>query len=243
MFHVEMQQMESPSKVGVNGRPIKMVPTTEVRKGKSPPATNTSKMINSTRRNVNGVRRVNGVGLVKRVPARPLKKSSSSKELPPIEGLKVLPSDEGFSWANENYNSFQRSVDVWTFVLLLRLRVLFDNAKWSYLRGFTEDKQRNRRQKTASWLRERVLQLGPTFIKLGQLSSTRSDLFPQEFVNELAKLQDRVPAFSPSKAKNFIETELGAPIDQLFKEFEDLPIAAASLGQVLLHICIPFPSA
>lgn len=49
--------------------------------------------------------------------------------------------------------------------------------------------QKIRRRKTASWLRERVLQLGPTFIKLGQLSSTRSDLFPKEFVEELAKLQ------------------------------------------------------
>jgi aarF domain-containing kinase len=49
--------------------------------------------------------------------------------------------------------------------------------------------QKVQRQKTASWLREQVLQLGPTFIKLGQLSSTRSDLFPREFVDELAKLQ------------------------------------------------------
>jgi hypothetical protein len=49
--------------------------------------------------------------------------------------------------------------------------------------------QKIRRRKTAAWLREQVLQLGPTFIKLGQLSSTRSDLFPKEFVDELAKLQ------------------------------------------------------
>lgn len=49
--------------------------------------------------------------------------------------------------------------------------------------------QKTKRRQTASWLRERVLQLGPTFIKLGQLSSTRSDLFPQEFVDELSKLQ------------------------------------------------------
>lgn len=49
--------------------------------------------------------------------------------------------------------------------------------------------QRKRRKRTASWLRERVLQLGPTFIKLGQLSSTRSDLFYREYVEELAKLQ------------------------------------------------------
>lgn len=46
-------------------------------------------------------------------------------------------------------------------------------------------------------------------------------------------IQDRVPAFSPAKARAFIETELGAPINILFKEFEDRPIAAASLGQVL----------
>ncbi|KAE8075507.1 hypothetical protein FH972_014217 [Carpinus fangiana] len=185
---------------------------------------------------------INGANLVRRqpsTPAAPLRtpKVRDSKQLdPPVEELKVLPSDEGFSWANENYNSLQRSADVWSFVVSLRVRVLLDNAKWAYLGGFTEDKQKNRRRKTASWLRERVLQLGPTFIKLGQLSSTRTDLFPREFVDELAKLQDKVPAFSPEKARGFIESELGAPIDILFKEFEDQPIAAASLGQVHLAI-------
>ncbi|CAL5196080.1 unnamed protein product [Lathyrus oleraceus] len=193
---------------------------------------------------VNGSKQaVNGASLVRRDPTPALTKTTiakpeTSKELPPLEELKVLPSDEGFSWANENYSSWQRSIDVWSFVLSLRVHVLLDNAKWAYVGGFTEEKQKSRRRKTASWLRECVLQLGPTFIKLGQLSSTRSDLFPLEFVDELAKLQDNVPAFSPKKARGFIESELGAPINVLFKEFEDQPIAAASLGHVhraILH--------
>ncbi|GFY97687.1 protein kinase superfamily protein [Actinidia rufa] len=222
-----MQQTEP--KLGINGRPSKMVPTSEVMKRRTP-SVDGGEIVNGTKWVVNGAsivkRESSAAALVKSTKGR------GTKELPPIEGLKVLPSDESFSWANENYNSVQRSIDVWSFVLSLRVRVLFDNAKWSYFGGFTEDKQKNRRRRTASWLRERVLQLGPTFIKLGQLSSTRSDLFPREFVDELAKLQDRVPAFSPKKAKNFIAKELGAPVDILFKEFEDQPIAAASLGQV-----------
>lgn len=88
-------------------------------------------------------------------------------------------------------------------------------------------------QPMRQFCRQSLLALGPTFIKVGQLFSTRSDLFPAAFTEELAKLQDRVPAFAPAKAIAIIEAEFGAPVRQLFRSFQEQPIAAASLGQVL----------
>ena len=74
--------------------------------------------------------------------------------------------------------------------------------------------------------------LGPCFIKLGQALSTRPDLVRRDWLEELTRLQDDLPAFPHSIALSRIEQELGAPADQLFEEFPSAPIAAASLGQV-----------
>lgn len=75
-------------------------------------------------------------------------------------------------------------------------------------------------------------QLGPTYVKLGQLLSTRPDLLPAPYLDALARLQDRCAPFPADEARGIIEAELGTDIRSLFREFDDEPIAAASLGQV-----------
>jgi len=81
-------------------------------------------------------------------------------------------------------------------------------------------------------LRMAMEELGPTFIKLGQLLSTRPDVLDQEFIQEFSKLQDEVPAVALDQIKAQIQRELGYPADELFAEFSEQPIAAASIAQV-----------
>lgn len=84
----------------------------------------------------------------------------------------------------------------------------------------------------AERLRKALETLGPTFIKLGQMLSTRRDLLPDHITQELAKLQDSVPPFPPEEAQKIIETALNKPIAALFSEFTTKPAAAASIAQV-----------
>lgn len=87
------------------------------------------------------------------------------------------------------------------------------------------------RQK-AIQLRELLTNLGPTYIKVGQALSTRPDLVPPLFLDELTTLQDQLPSFANEVAYRFIEEELGAPPTEIYAELSPQPIAAASLGQV-----------
>jgi len=81
-------------------------------------------------------------------------------------------------------------------------------------------------------LRKMLEELGPTFVKFGQLLSTRPDALPAATITELRKLQDDVPPFPIEIAEETIESEFGLTIERLFLEFEETPIAAASIGQV-----------
>ncbi len=81
-------------------------------------------------------------------------------------------------------------------------------------------------------LRMALEELGPSFIKLGQLMSTRADIFPPEYISEFKKLQDMVPPVSFNEVKAVMERELKRPLLDIFAQFEQTPIAAASVGQV-----------
>lgn len=121
-----------------------------------------------------------------------------------------------------------RSMEIWTFTFVAVM-------KWLRIRQVKERTELKRLEKEfGGFIRDSFIALGPTFIKVGQLLSTRIDMFEKEFLDELQVLQDKVPAFSTKQVLATIEEEFGRPYDQVFDEFDLTPIAAASLGQVHL---------
>ena len=92
--------------------------------------------------------------------------------------------------------------------------------------------ERRRRASRGERLRLALEELGPIFVKFGQAVSTRRDLLPQDIADELAKLQDRVPPFPGHIAREIIERAYGRPVTEIFAEFDEQPLAAASIAQV-----------
>lgn len=132
----------------------------------------------------------------------------------------------------KTYSTIQRSLEIWGFVFTFLFKWWLNNQKFMYKGGMTELKKQEKRKVLAKWLKEGLLRLGPTFIKIGQQFSTRVDILAKEYVDELAELQDQVPPFSSETAVQIVEEELGRPVDVIFDRFDRDPIAAASLGQV-----------
>ena len=109
-------------------------------------------------------------------------------------------------------------------------------------RRYLKDRDKAKRDKETGYdpIRERngilavkaFIDLGPTFIKLGQILSARSDLLPKEYMKAFESLQDKVPAAPFSDAQKIIERSLGKPVDEIFEEFDREAISGASLGQV-----------
>lgn len=156
-----------------------------------------------------------------------------------VQATPVVPApmrfygDKSYRWSRERYSKRRRFLDIWAFVLKLLMAQWSYKKRWTYPnRSITDEAKALRRRKLAVWIRETLLELGPTFIKVGQLFSTRADLFPAEFVEELSKLQDRVPAFGYEQVEQIILQDLGRTIPELYRSFDPIPLAAASLGQV-----------
>lgn len=117
------------------------------------------------------------------------------------------------------------------------------NTRWTILRagikeffafrkflGLKED-QRSHSSAPNDFV-ETILSLGPTFVKLGQILSTRPDLLPEHYIAALARLQENTPPFAYDEVKRIVEQELGKPLGEAFAEFDPEPVASASLAQV-----------
>lgn len=129
-----------------------------------------------------------------------------------------------------NSSALRRNAEVWKFAL----KCVFKALKPRKLRKAEASDEEIEAAKTeaAVFIRDGLLRLGPTFVKLGQVVSTRTDVLPVEYTDVLKSLQDDVPGFSGARAKDIVSEELGKPCDEVFKDFSPEPLAAASLGQV-----------
>ncbi|QSV53187.1 MAG: AarF/ABC1/UbiB kinase family protein [Dolichospermum sp. UKL201] len=136
----------------------------------------------------------------------------------------MIAKSKKFRWQKTKYSTLARKIDIFRAAAKFMLFLWWDSI-------FPQDSLEHKKNR-ATWFVNTLIDLGATFIKIGQTLSTRADLLPLEYIEALGTLQDQVPAFSSQEAINMIELELGKPVQFIYKEFDFNPLAAASLGQV-----------
>ena len=136
----------------------------------------------------------------------------------------MMAKSKKFRWQKTKYSTLARKIDIFRAAAKFMSFLWWDSI-------FPQDSLEHKKTR-ATWLVNTLIDLGPTFIKIGQTLSTRADLLPLEYIEALGTLQDQVPAFSSQEAIKMIELELGKPVQFIYKEFDFNPLAAASLGQV-----------
>ena len=137
--------------------------------------------------------------------------------------IKQIPT-QLFRWQRAQSSLLRRQLEIFKIAVNFSFFLIWDKS----VQNFTSPQ----RQRRAQWLVNHLLDLGPTFIKIGQSLSTRADLIPPEYIQALSQLQDRVPPFSSQEAIAVIEQEFQRSVQELFQSFEMIPLASASLGQV-----------
>ena len=157
-----------------------------------------------------------------------------------VERLEQKEEEEGLSegerlelgWEKRaNSSSIRRNAEVWKFALKAVFRAL-KPRKMRKSEKYSEEEIKQAQIDAATFLRDGLLTLGPSFVKLGQVASTRTDVLPTTYTDILKTLTDEVPGFSGKRAKEIASRELGRPVNEVFTDFSDKPLKAASLGQV-----------
>ncbi|MDJ0661779.1 MAG: AarF/ABC1/UbiB kinase family protein [Crocosphaera sp.] len=151
-----------------------------------------------------------------------------TEDLGPVSDM----SPDSWRYHPETINDYYRNRLPQVIGRLINVFLLFARFAvglwWDKIRGKNPKEERKR----AIHLREMLTELGPTYIKVGQALSTRPDLVPPVYLDELTTLQDQLPSFPNEVAYGFIEEELGKSPQEIYAELSAQPIAAASLGQV-----------
>lgn len=131
-----------------------------------------------------------------------------------------------------NLDKVKRSRQIISVFMKFGLDYLFDVSRVNFITKIRNRRKGYEKLSNAERLRLAFEELGPTFIKFGQILSTRPDFLQPDYIHELEKLQDKVLPIETLRIRECIEKELNKPLNQVFKEFNEQPVASASLSQV-----------